>query len=461
MDEHNEPTFNDEFSQPEVAPGGAGIGDPAGAKAAKRKFDPRARRGLIIAASVILVGIVVFAISLGGRKSAPVASTTYVTAQNGSNPGVPSQEDLALARAEEQRRVAAAAAAHQTGIEQPINGAGGLDTTPNATTVVIPPQNGTVVVQGANGAPGATAVAAQQANNQNYDQARERKLAAVEHQMNAMVNAWGLDGGAARVQTNYVFQPKNAEGTKATTDDSVDKALAATDGQAVVAEAYKPFAAQLISPINTDVPGIIRASILTGPLKGYVVAGKAKRQDEYATVEFTMARFHGKNFKINAIAVDENTELDALSGEYNGKYTQRFLFPIVAAGVSAFATAKAQTGNQLVVSSPSSGGTSAGGFGAIQTPAPSTSQAEAAMLAAGAQQAQTLLTANPPQPQVVVDMKSTFGIMFVDPVIESDIPSDNAGPGNSGEPNVPAGKPTPGSARAIGNAMAMQGTPAQ
>lgn len=169
--------------------------------------------------------------------------------------------------------------------------------------------------------------------------------------------------------------------------------------------------AALLQTINSDNPNsVVRAQIGSGALKGGIALGKAVRLDEGLQIEFKAAALNGCTFKIAAIAVDETTSQDVVSGKYDGRIAARFVFPVLLDGIRAFASAKAQTGSTVVLVNGSTGTTS---------PPPSTEQAKNAMIAASvtaidAGIKQTL----PTTPQVTLAMGTSIGILFVEPVFE-------------------------------------------
>lgn len=136
-------------------------------------------------------------------------------------------------------------------------------------------------------------------------------------------------------------------------------------------------------------------------------------KQEGVSVSFTSASLNGKLFKINASGIDEKTSSDIVEGTYDGRYAQRFIFPIVAAGVTAGAAALSQTGSQAYV-------VGTGGI-ATNVPAPTTQQATNAMIAAGAAQTNALLQAQQYKAQATLPINQTFGLVFNEPVFDTDL----------------------------------------
>jgi len=185
-----------------------------------------------------------------------------------------------------------------------------------------------------------------------------------------------------------------------------------------VAEGLSIHTAVLRSPIDTDVTSsYISAEIVSGPLKGAFLTGSfARAGSENATLEFRQMRtVDGRFYTADAIALDEQTSNNALSGNVDLKILQRYVYPMGLAVAQAFAAARAQVGN-TVVGLSTGAGTGATG---VTTPAPTTTQAANAGIAAGLnvlnQDVQRNLQRNS-QPRFHLDSGTTIGILFRAPV---------------------------------------------
>lgn len=392
----------------------------------KKRIDPKAKRHLYIIAGIFAIVIVV---GLATCSSKPeVRQSTFIRDPGATGTGLTGKEDRAAAAKAETERVEAMKVGRASGIAQPVGNDAQIDVTPPAlppvplaaTPIEIPVapqriQNGPTTSVPQQAVPVAAAAVVD-----------EQRLKAMQSQMTGLMQSWqGTNAGAP----DYTFKSKTAAGGQTTSAQQGGAPPGAPAADPVIAPAFETaYAAELMSTIDTDTPGIVRARILTGPLKGAVIVGQAKRLDTGAQVVFSQGYINGgQPFKINAIGIDEATEKDIVDGHYNGKYLQRFAFPIIAEGIRAYTQARAQTGTQVILTSvPTVGSDGIGGnsaVGAVQQPAPTSQQAANAMVAAASNQASRLLQQNDAQPQVVVDMHSTFGVLLTAPIRASEIPA--------------------------------------
>lgn len=379
--------------------------------AKKPRWDLKGRRNLFIVGGIIFVGFILTIAMWSGGKNDVVPKSDIPTSNNANEKGVQGVEDQERQRQEEARRIEDAKNAKKSAIES--NG--------QAPDIV---DDGTTAAQknAANAHPGIQTERLDGPNQvQQSNTGNDERLKATTDQVNRMLTAWGLTADKPnensrlyerdiKTASNTQPQPISSASTSGTQNSS-------TDDQVVI-EAFKTaYSAETMSNFDSDAPTKARARVMTGPLAGAVLTGTSQRMGDGAHFEYTLATFKGKTFKVNAEAVDERTASELVEGNYNGRYAQRFIFPIISEGVKAYATAKSQTGTQVVVVAPVSGS----GVAAQATPAPTNQQALNAMIAAGADQTSKALTTTNQQSQVTVEMNKLIGVRFIESVYASDL----------------------------------------
>lgn len=401
-----------------------GAGDPAPAQA-KPRWDPKGKRNMIVIGVVVGVALLLLLLlSLGGGAREQKKESVIVEAKSDQPvaTGMLSEADRAAMKGEENARIAAALAGGQSAVGNQV-GAGTVQ--PNMQPAQQQPltQQGEMRVDQHAQQP-AYSQAPAQAAPASPDQ---EKLKGLESQMNTLMTAWGMgQGDGQRTLSAYVRESRKGGNGAADGQSNQDSARASTQRPAndlMVVKAYDmPHAAEMISGADSDTPGKLRARINSGPLAGAVVMGTANRiGDKGFQADFTSASFNGRTFKISAYGMDGEVGGDIVRGEYDGRYMQRYVFPVVAEGVKAYAGARAQVGTQVIaIPIPGAGGTGvvAGGQ---QTPAPSAEQARNAMYSSGANQVSRALATGPQDGHVTLAPGTQFGIVFEESIYQSDL----------------------------------------
>ena len=100
--------------------------------------------------------------------------------------------------------------------------------------------------------------------------------------------------------------------------------------------------AQLINDLNSDVKGPALAQVLSGPFEGGRALGTFSKQDEYLTLSFTHIIKDGISYKIEAIALDENTTLTGINSDVDHHYIARIVLPAAADFIKGYAQAASQ-----------------------------------------------------------------------------------------------------------------------
>ncbi len=107
--------------------------------------------------------------------------------------------------------------------------------------------------------------------------------------------------------------------------------------------------AQLLTEANSDVPGPILAQILSGPLSGGRAIGQFKVMSDYLVLTFSTVTHKGKEYAINALALDPDTTLGGMATEVDHRYFTRVLLPAAGAFASAFGKALSETETETTV----------------------------------------------------------------------------------------------------------------
>lgn len=102
--------------------------------------------------------------------------------------------------------------------------------------------------------------------------------------------------------------------------------------------------AQTLLEANSDVPGPVLVTLLSGKLKGSRLIGTFSVQDDYLTLSFSRIVVDGVDFSINAIAIDPETSLPGMATDVDHRYFRRIVLPAAAAFVEGFASAVAESG---------------------------------------------------------------------------------------------------------------------
>ena len=174
--------------------------------------------------------------------------------------------------------------------------------------------------------------------------------------------------------------------------------------------------AQLITEANSDVPGPILAQIVSGPLAGARVVGAFQVSDgyeKYLVMKFTLADKKGKDYSIDAVALDPDTTLGGMATEVDERYFVRVVLPAAAGFLQGMGQAIGQgnssvtTNGSTSISSSASNGFKQGIYNGL------------------GQSAQTMSQffqnqANVTKPLVRVAAGTPMGLFFVTSVMESD-----------------------------------------
>ncbi|HEU0117590.1 MAG TPA: TrbI/VirB10 family protein [Alphaproteobacteria bacterium] len=268
---------------------------------------------------------------------------------------------------------------------------------------------------------------------------------AMQRQLNQLMDSWTPHG----IKT--AEQPKDAlggaigaNGTTVTGNGSSQlspQQQAAADALKTTSQAKTLVAAgtvsyaQLLTEANSDVPGPILAQILSGPFAGARAVGQFQISAGYAdylVLQFTLVNFKGKDYPINAIALDPDTTLGGMATEVNQRYFTRVILPAAAGFLQGFGQAIGQ-GNQSLttngtttVITQSNQGIHQGIYQGLGTAAQTASQFFQNQ-------------ANQVKPLVVVGAGTAMGLFFVQSAMDTTVQEEQQLAAQNAAAGLPAG----------------------
>lgn len=118
--------------------------------------------------------------------------------------------------------------------------------------------------------------------------------------------------------------------------------------------------AQTLIEANSDVQGPVLAELASGPLSGARLIGNFQLADDYLTLRFNRAIYKGKEYQIEAWALDPATTLPAMATDVDRHYFSRILIPAAARFLQGYAQAVSQRGSTIIVNNGSTVATTDG-----------------------------------------------------------------------------------------------------
>lgn len=195
----------------------------------------------------------------------------------------------------------------------------------------------------------------------------KRQMQKQEDRRNVQARAEQFDDSLARAmqkQMEQLMEGWAPRGIKNVTVIDASKIQARTEKEestqkAEVAKVIVPAGtvsyAQLLTEANSDVPGPILAQIVSGPLAGARAVGAfqvADGYEKYLVLKFTLADKKGKDYTINAVALDPDTTLGGMATEVDERYLARVILPAAAGFLQGLGEAMSQ-GNTSITTSGS------------------------------------------------------------------------------------------------------------
>ncbi|MCE9507193.1 MAG: hypothetical protein K8R48_02605 [Alphaproteobacteria bacterium] len=177
--------------------------------------------------------------------------------------------------------------------------------------------------------------------------------------------------------------------------------------------------AQLLTELNSDIMGPALVQILSGPFAGGRAIGKVKVKEaynEYMVLTFTTLVKDGVSYKMNGIAMDENTTLTGQATDVDHHYLDRIILPAAAKFVEGYGGALAKTGS--TVAPPTGAGAEPV---TVAEPKPSPKEGLFKGLEESTKVVTEIIGKSAERPVTVKIAKgTTMGIFFIDPVTTGD-----------------------------------------
>ncbi|MEA1938867.1 MAG: DotG/IcmE/VirB10 family protein [Pseudomonadota bacterium] len=173
--------------------------------------------------------------------------------------------------------------------------------------------------------------------------------------------------------------------------------------------------AETLLEANSDVPGPVLVRILSGALAGARAIGSFQVADDKMVLQFSRAIKDGKEYPIQAYAIDPETTLPAMASRVDQHYFGRIVLPVSASFVEGFASAAATT--STVTTDTTSGSV-------VQETSNLDTREE---LLKGVEQAAgtisgLIMDQVPDGPTVYIDVGTPMGMMFMQTVTEPPAP---------------------------------------
>ena len=179
--------------------------------------------------------------------------------------------------------------------------------------------------------------------------------------------------------------------------------------------------AQLITEANTDAPGPILAQLASGPLKGARMIGTFQSTEKYLTLNFNTVVVDGVSTGTSAVAIDPNTTLPGMVTDIDRRYFSRIVLPMASAFVEGLTEAIAESGRTSITVNGTTGTST------TQSSGTTDNRQE---VASGIQEAGSAFSeildeeTDKIQPMLKIRAGTPIGILFVQPVIEGQIPTE-------------------------------------
>jgi intracellular multiplication protein IcmE len=169
---------------------------------------------------------------------------------------------------------------------------------------------------------------------------------------------------------------------------------------------------QLMNQLNSDLPGPVLVSLLSGPFAGGRAIGQLQMRQEYLILTFSKVIKDGVVYQVEGVALDEETTLTGHRSSIDRHYFSRVILPAAARFVQGYASAVAETGTSTTVT---------GGGGVVQDePEPDAREEALAGVEEAAEAVADIMDEETDRPVTVhVDKGTTLGILFTESVTAS------------------------------------------
>lgn len=189
--------------------------------------------------------------------------------------------------------------------------------------------------------------------------------------------------------------------------------------ETVIIPAGKIVYGQMLLEANSDVPSVVLGQMVSGPLKGWKILGNFTVLDDIEMIGVTFntaVNEDGDQYDIDAIMLDPDTGLAAMSTDVDHRYLKRIILPSAAVFVEGFASAIADTGQTTVTISGETVATE-------EAEADSEEQIATGVSEAGTKIAEFLDDEGDVPIKIIIEAGTPIGIFFAENVLdtESDI----------------------------------------
>lgn len=166
---------------------------------------------------------------------------------------------------------------------------------------------------------------------------------------------------------------------------------------------------QLMNQLNSDLPGPVLVSLLSGPFAGGRAIGQLELKDEYLILTFTKVIKDGVVYAVQGVALDEKTTLTGHQSDVDHHYFTRVILPAAAEFIKGYAGAAAETATSTT--------NTAGGATVQDNPKPDANEQFYAGVEEGANQLSDILDEQSDRPITVhLNKGTTLGVLFLDSV---------------------------------------------
>lgn len=183
-----------------------------------------------------------------------------------------------------------------------------------------------------------------QMNAAQFEQAKTQLQASMTTQANQLINSWAAPSQVYVVGTTQQEQAKAGQAGGASAAGG-----AAGAGAAPLMKAGTIFFAVLETAINSDEPGPVMATLVSGPYKGGKLLGSLTNQGQKVLITFNLLNMPSasKTITINAVAIDPNTARTALSSYTDNHYLLRYGTMFASSFIQGYGQAFQTSGQQI------------------------------------------------------------------------------------------------------------------
>lgn len=173
---------------------------------------------------------------------------------------------------------------------------------------------------------------------------------------------------------------------------------------------------QLLNELNSDISGPVLVQLMSGPFAGGRAIGKMEVKNtwaNYLVLTFQTIVLDTVSYKINAIAMDEHTQLTGQATDVEQHYFTRIILPAAAKFIEGYGSSMSQQGTTVTQTS--------GGGQASSTPKPSAKDSMYKGVEESSKIVSDIIMQQAQRPVTVKIAKgTTMGIFFIDQVSTAD-----------------------------------------